>query len=232
MPLLSPKLLKLLKRGVLAAIVGFGLLQLFPVKRFFGIPTEDIGTNPPERFAFDGPPEVERIMRRACFDCHTNETRWPLYARVAPRPGCMARERPQRPRPPQLLQVGRLRTRTSARPTARTACEQIESGAMPPWFYVLPMHPDAKLSPEDKTLLRFYLMGKSKPKVGPMTSPRRAERSASDARSTPNASVVEGAKPRASDNRNRTRHETCIEKKPQLSPGFRCKETDLNPDGC
>ena len=59
MPLLSPTLTKVIKRGVLAAIVGFGLLQIAPAKRF-GIPTEDIGTNPPERFAFDAPPEVER----------------------------------------------------------------------------------------------------------------------------------------------------------------------------
>jgi len=163
MPTKSSSLTKLLKWGVLAAIVGFGLLQLFPAKRVLGIPTEDIGTNPPERFAFDGPPEVERIMRRACFDCHTNETRWPLYARIAPGSWLMARD----------VHKGRNHLNLSKwgdadedeRQTDReNAWDQIQSGEMPPWFYVLPMHPDAKLSPEDKALLKSYLMGKAKPK--------------------------------------------------------------------
>ena len=161
MPTKSSSLTKLLKWGVLAAIVGFGLLQLFPAKRVLGIPTEDIGTNPPERFAFDGPPEVERIMRRACFDCHTNETRWPLYARIAPGSWLMARD----------VHKGRNHLNLSKwgdadedeRQTDReNAWDQIQSGEMPPWFYVLPMHPDAKLSPEDKALLKSYLMGKAK----------------------------------------------------------------------
>ena len=71
--------------------MGFVVLQIFPAK-VIGIPTQDIGANPPERFPFDGPPEVEAIMRRACFDCHTNETRWPLYARIAPGSWLMARD--------------------------------------------------------------------------------------------------------------------------------------------
>ncbi len=159
MPLPVPKLMKVVKRLVLAALVAAGLLQIFPAKRF-GIPTEEIGTNPPERFAFDGPPEVERIMRRACFDCHTNETRWPLYARIAPGSWLMARD----------VHKGRNHLNFSKwgdadedeRQTDReNAWEQIESGEMPPWFYVLPMHPDAKLTPEDKALLKSYLMGKS-----------------------------------------------------------------------
>jgi len=28
--------------------------------------------------------EVEAVLRRACYDCHSNETRWPWYSRLAP----------------------------------------------------------------------------------------------------------------------------------------------------
>jgi len=28
--------------------------------------------------------ETRMLTRRACFDCHSNETIWPAYARVAP----------------------------------------------------------------------------------------------------------------------------------------------------
>jgi hypothetical protein len=167
-PLMPARLKKVFKWGVIAGLVGFGLLQIAPVK-LFGIPTQDIGTNPPERFAFDGPPEVEAVMRRACFDCHTNETRWPLYARIAPGSWLLARD----------VHKGRNHVNFSKwgdadddeRQTDReNAWEQIESGAMPPWFYVLPMHPDAKLSPADKELLKSYLLAKStKPSTQPST---------------------------------------------------------------
>lgn len=36
-----------------------------------------MATNPP-------PPEVAALLRQACYDCHSNETRWPWYAHVAP----------------------------------------------------------------------------------------------------------------------------------------------------
>ncbi len=36
-----------------------------------------MATNPP-------PPEAAELLRRACYDCHSFETRWPWYAHVAP----------------------------------------------------------------------------------------------------------------------------------------------------
>jgi len=79
-----PRLIKVVKIGILVAVVvGVGI-QFVPVK--------GIGSNPPGRFKMDAPPEVEAILRRACYDCHSNETKWPLYARVAPGSWLMARD--------------------------------------------------------------------------------------------------------------------------------------------
>jgi hypothetical protein len=41
--------------------------------------------NPPviEEPAWDSP-DTRALAVRACFDCHSNETSWPLYSRVAP----------------------------------------------------------------------------------------------------------------------------------------------------
>jgi hypothetical protein len=153
---MSPRLKKLLKIGVLAGVVGFVVLQIFPAK-VIGIPTQDIGNNPPERFAFDGGPQVEAIMRKACFDCHSNETRWPAYTKIAPGSWLMARD----------IHNGRSHLNFSKwgdsdedeRQTDRENClEQIESGAMPPWFYILPFHPDAKLSDAEKATLKAYFL--------------------------------------------------------------------------
>ena len=30
------------------------------------------------------PPEIATTFRNACYDCHSDETRWPWYSRVAP----------------------------------------------------------------------------------------------------------------------------------------------------
>lgn len=57
-----------------ALVVPALAIQLVPVQR----------TNPPVEADVGAPPEVDRILRRACYDCHSNETSWPWYAYVAP----------------------------------------------------------------------------------------------------------------------------------------------------
>jgi len=62
----------------LACLVGlFGLMQLVPYGRTH--------SNPPTiaEPAWDSP-RTRELAVRACFDCHSNETRWPWYANVAP----------------------------------------------------------------------------------------------------------------------------------------------------
>jgi hypothetical protein len=157
---MSPRTKKLLKLAVVAGVVGFVVFQIFPAK-VIGIPTEDIGTNPTDRFEFDGPPEVEAIMRRACFDCHTNETRWPLYARIAPGSWLMARDVHNGRNHLNLSKWGE--TDEEERQSDReNMWDQIEQGAMPPWFYILPFHPDAKLSDADKATLKAYFLKNKK----------------------------------------------------------------------
>jgi hypothetical protein len=160
---MSPRLKKLLKFGVPAVVVGFVVLQIFPAK-VIGIPTQDIGTNPTTRFPFDGPPEVDAIMRKACFDCHTNETRWPAYTRIAPGSWLMARD----------IHNGRNHLNFSEwadkdddeRQDDRENCwEQVQSGEMPPWFYIVPFHPDAKLSDSEKAILKGYFLKNKKEKA-------------------------------------------------------------------
>jgi len=161
-----PNLKKLIAIGAACSVAAFVGLQLFPAGKI-GVHVEDIGTNPPERFDIGAPPDVEAILRRACFDCHTNETKWPLYARLAPGSWLMARD----------VHNGRTHLNLSnwadadedERQTDKeNAWEQIESGDMPPWFYVYPLHLRAKLSEADKATLKGWLMkdaGKAKTKA-------------------------------------------------------------------
>ena len=41
-------------------------------------------TNPPVNSDIQAPPEVKNILRIACYDCHSNETKWPFYSNIAP----------------------------------------------------------------------------------------------------------------------------------------------------
>jgi hypothetical protein len=145
-----PRLKKFLKIALGAAIVvGIGL-QFVPV--------QGIGTNPPARYKLDAPPEVEAILHKACFDCHSNETKWPFYARIAPGSWLMARD----------VKKGRSRMNFSewgdAEESERqldkeNSWDQIESGEMPKWFYTLmPNHWDAKLSADEKAKLKAWLL--------------------------------------------------------------------------
>jgi hypothetical protein len=69
-----------MKAELKAALVSFGavfvVIQVLP-----GIgrdnPASHAITTPP-------PPEVQQVLRRACYDCHSNETEWPAASRVAP----------------------------------------------------------------------------------------------------------------------------------------------------
>jgi hypothetical protein len=149
----ATRLKKFLRVSVVGGVLVFVAIQFVPVK--------DIGSNPPARYKIDAPPEVEAIMRRACFDCHSNETRWPLYSRLAPGSWLMSRD----------VHKGRAHHNFSEwadvdedeRQTDRENCwEQVEAGAMPPWFYIYPMHLSARLSEADKVLLKSYLMKDAK----------------------------------------------------------------------
>lgn len=57
-----------------AVLAVFGGIQFVPTTR----------TNPPVQSDVAAPAAVKAILHQACYDCHSNETRWPWYSRVAP----------------------------------------------------------------------------------------------------------------------------------------------------
>jgi hypothetical protein len=152
--LMSPRIKKLVRFGVIGGVVvGVGI-QFVPVA--------GIGSNPPDRAPLGAPPEVEAIMRRACLDCHSNETRWPLYARLAPGSWLMSRDVTKGRQHLNLSEWGG--SDEEEKKMDRENCwEKVEAGEMPPWFYIYPMHLDAKLSEADKATLKgWFLKDKDK----------------------------------------------------------------------
>lgn len=62
-------------------VVFAALLAVFVVIQFVPGPPRD---NPPSMAPARFPADVEIVMRKACMDCHSNETHWPWYSAVAP----------------------------------------------------------------------------------------------------------------------------------------------------
>jgi hypothetical protein len=128
--------LKFLAVGLASIVGGFLLLQLVPYGRTH--------SNPPTvaEPAWDSPRTRELVVR-ACYDCHSNQTRWPWYAKVAPFSWTVqfdveaARS---------VINFSEWNRRYAL---AGYAGRRTSSGMMPPYKYRM-AHPEADLTPEER----------------------------------------------------------------------------------
>lgn len=99
--------------------------------------------------AFDTP-ETQRLAERACFDCHSNRTRWPWYASIAPVSWLVQRD----------VDEGREKLDFTAfdprsehvADAVKEAAETVTKNEMPLWNYGL-MHPEARLTAAERRRL-------------------------------------------------------------------------------
>jgi hypothetical protein len=129
------------RRALLGLAAVFVLAQFVPVDR----------SNPPVGSEVAAPPEVRAILRRACYDCHSNETVWPWYGRVAPVSWLLDRDVREGRKEVDFSVFGQYTEKRRNRKWTEIP-EQIEKGEMPPWFYVT-VHRDARLSEADRAAL-------------------------------------------------------------------------------
>ena len=94
------------------------------------------------------PSATQALLKRACYDCHSNETRWPVYSRVWPASALIYSD----------VSKGRMSMNFSDWPSSNdphqarkaagllmASCAAMESGLMPRRQYLL-MHPDAQIT--------------------------------------------------------------------------------------
>jgi mono/diheme cytochrome c family protein len=117
-----------------------GLLFFFVVAQL--VPYGRDHDNPPVAAepAWDTPATRE-LARRACFDCHSNETHWPWYSNVAPLSWLIQRD----------VDEGRDELNWSEWGPDEEGDESAETvieGSMPPGTYPL-LHPEARLSDQE-----------------------------------------------------------------------------------
>ena len=135
------KVLKWIGAGLLLAFLA---IQFVPVSR----------KNPPVESEIPAPAEVRGILRRACYDCHSNETVWPWYARVAPASWLVAHD-VEEGREHMNFSTWNLVPARKQAALPEKIWEEVEEGEMPLWYY-LPAHPAARLSAADRSVLRAW----------------------------------------------------------------------------
>ena len=138
---------KSLRWPLAALVVLFLGIQVIPVDR----------ANPPAGTELRAPDPVMAVLRRACYDCHSHETRWPWYSRVAPMAWLMA----------DHVKEGRGDLNFSEWPAfdfeelgeaGKDIRKQIEKGKMPLRSYLW-LHPQARLSEADREILLDWARG-------------------------------------------------------------------------
>jgi len=132
-----------------AAIVVAVLVVLFGAAQLYRPDFTSPSTDPHRTIAAQmGKTSVlAAVLERSCRDCHSNETRWPSYAKVAPLSWLMA-EAVKKGRstvnfsewagyPPEMQQA-----------LLAASCEAATNGKMPGSFWIS-LHPEAQLSAHD-----------------------------------------------------------------------------------
>jgi mono/diheme cytochrome c family protein len=129
-------------RSIMAGIVSLLLIQVVPYGRTY--------TNPPiiSEPSWDSS-ATRAIVKRACFDCHSNETIWPWYSRIAP-VSWLVRYDVDEGRSELNFSDWKNGTREGERPDKIR--KEITKGEMPPFAFKL-THPEARLSDAETSQL-------------------------------------------------------------------------------
>jgi len=127
-----------------ALVVILIAIQLVPVDR----------TNPPVVADFDGPSNVESVLRASCYDCHSHETTWPLYSRVAPVSWLVAHDVEEARDRLNFSTWGSYDPKRREK-LAEEMWEEVEGGEMPLLMYRL-AHKEARLTEAAKATLRDW----------------------------------------------------------------------------
>jgi hypothetical protein len=141
------------RRLIVGFIVLIALIQFVPTQH----------SNPPaaDPVVF-ADPNAEAIARRACYDCHSNQTVWPWYSYIAPfswySVNHVAEGRAQLNFSDVTATLTQARAgeedgeQTTMVELAEESAETINKNEMPPAYYTL-IHKDALLSAADKATL-------------------------------------------------------------------------------
>jgi hypothetical protein len=134
-----------------------GLIAVFVLIQFIRIDK----TNPPVELQNDfitltNPPvKIARLLKTACYDCHSNETEYPWYFNVAP-VSWWTKDHINDGRKHLNYSIWGTYKQERQAHKLEEMYSEVEEGEMPLSSYTI-VHGDAKLTPEEKLALTEWL---------------------------------------------------------------------------
>ena len=96
----------------------------------------------------DVPPEVQSVLKRSCYDCHSNATVWPWYSRVAPVSWYVARDVNVARGHVNFQDWAAQINEQEGKEHLGLTCKLVREGRMPPADYRF-IHKGTDISPEE-----------------------------------------------------------------------------------
>jgi hypothetical protein len=143
--------LTMLKKILIATLFAVLVIQLLqPTKNVSsGISENDISK------AYDVPLDIHKVLVEKCYDCHSNNTRYPWYVHIQPIGWWLASHIKEGR---EHLDFSEFKTYSGKKATHKLEelSEAVTEGWMPLSAYVL-MHKNSRVTPEETTMINNWI---------------------------------------------------------------------------
>ncbi|WP_294234610.1 heme-binding domain-containing protein [uncultured Chryseobacterium sp.] len=139
-----------MKKILTVVLVAFIIIQFFPIDKTNPVPTPGMDFIKIK----NTPPEVAAIINRSCYDCHSNETRYPWYSNIAPSSWILKNHIDEGRKELNFSTFAVYEPKTQAH-KLQECIEMVEKKQMPLESYFIG-HQDAKLTDAQRKLLTDY----------------------------------------------------------------------------
>ncbi|MBN2616306.1 MAG: heme-binding domain-containing protein [Bacteroidales bacterium] len=126
------------------------LIVLFVVIQFIPVHKPKVIKDNPNDFLLNTkmPAHVASMFQESCYDCHSNQTKYPWYARIAPSSWLLASDVTEGRAHVNFSNWTKMSKAQQIAALSDIASE-VKSGDMPFWAYPI-MHPKARMSKADR----------------------------------------------------------------------------------
>lgn len=134
------------------------IITLLIVLALIGIQFIEVDrSNPPVTSDLQASMEVKNVLKNACYDCHSNETKWPWYSKVAPVSFFISNHVVEGREHLNFSTWGRMYSQKQGE-HKKEIWEEIEKNEMPLSHYIW-LHPKANLTLDQRQLIKRWALG-------------------------------------------------------------------------
>jgi hypothetical protein len=145
-----------MKKVLVILLVVFIIMQFFPIDKANPAPTPGMDFLKIK----NTPPEIAAVITNSCYDCHSNETKYPWYSNIAPSSWLLKNHIDEGRKELNFSTFATYEPKIQAQ-KLQECIEMVEKKEMPLESYFLG-HQDAKLTDQQRKLLTDYFKREKK----------------------------------------------------------------------